>query len=272
MPPWNQIWLSWPSIHCAKTVRTPTRWCEGWHYGVCVASGEYPFPACFLGADEFWRSRGRFSVITVCVSSILGETLWNLNSSFQPLLWLKKLYHMVSLKGVFHSHSRWNSFWFQLKISKQFMYVFFLLLMQHYSKWKVKYGFLSLAAAFSNSSWSYRCTFKNLNPLLSARGLNCVKTSISGSGWLLDVLLRMPGVQEYIQQPVLNGLRDKASYVRRVAVLGCAKMHNLHGESEVGKFQCNPSWSILIWPCTFVKYYVALVENNNVALFLCMSL
>lgn len=53
--------------------------------------------------------------------------------------------------------------------------------------------------------------------------------------------LRMPGVQEYIQQPILNGLRDKASYVRRVAVLGCAKMHNLHGDSEVGKFQCNPS-------------------------------
>lgn len=46
---------------------------------------------------------------------------------------------------------------------------------------------------------------------------------------------RMPGVQEYIQQPILNGLRDKASYVRRVAVLGCAKMHNLHGDSEVGK-------------------------------------
>lgn len=52
------------------------------------------------------------------------------------------------------------------------------------------------------------------------------------------MLLRMPGVQEYIQQPILNGLRDKASYVRRVAVLGCAKMHNLHGDSEVGKFHC----------------------------------
>lgn len=49
------------------------------------------------------------------------------------------------------------------------------------------------------------------------------------------MFLRMPGVQEYIQQPVVNGLRDKASYVRRVAVLGCAKMHNLHGDSEVGK-------------------------------------
>lgn len=46
---------------------------------------------------------------------------------------------------------------------------------------------------------------------------------------------RMPGIQEYIQQPILNGLRDKASYVRRVAVLGCAKMQKLQGDCEVGK-------------------------------------
>lgn len=62
-------------------------------------------------------------------------------------------------------------------------------------------------------------------------------------------LLRMPGVQEYIQQPILNGLRDKASYVRRVAVLGCAKMHNLHEDSEVGKFHCDTSQSIFICAC-----------------------
>lgn len=46
---------------------------------------------------------------------------------------------------------------------------------------------------------------------------------------------RMPGIQEYIQQPILNGLRDKASYVRRVAVLGCAKMQKFQGDGEVGK-------------------------------------
>nr|XP_048298218.1 AP-4 complex subunit beta-1 isoform X2 [Myodes glareolus] len=55
----------------------------------------------------------------------------------------------------------------------------------------------------------------------------------------------MPGVQEYIQQPVLNGLRDKASYVRRVAVLGCAKMHNLHGDSEVDGALVNELYSLL---------------------------
>lgn len=46
--------------------------------------------------------------------------------------------------------------------------------------------------------------------------------------------IRMPGITEYIQQPVLTGLRDKASYVRRVAVLGCAKMRNLQPDAEIG--------------------------------------
>ena len=53
----------------------------------------------------------------------------------------------------------------------------------------------------------------------------------------------MPGVQKYIQQPILNGLQDKASYVRRVAVLGCAKMHNLHGDSEVDGALANELYS-----------------------------
>lgn len=52
-------------------------------------------------------------------------------------------------------------------------------------------------------------------------------------------------MQEYIQQPILNGLRDKASYVRRVAVLGCAKMHNLHGDSEVDGALVNELYSLL---------------------------
>uniref|UniRef100_A0A8C2LSA0 AP complex subunit beta n=1 Tax=Cricetulus griseus TaxID=10029 RepID=A0A8C2LSA0_CRIGR len=62
---------------------------------------------------------------------------------------------------------------------------------------------------------------------------------------VIQRVIRMPGVQEYIQQPVLNGLRDKASYVRRVAVLGCAKMHNLHGDSEVDGALVNELYSLL---------------------------
>ncbi|KTG31404.1 hypothetical protein cypCar_00014595 [Cyprinus carpio] len=44
----------------------------------------------------------------------------------------------------------------------------------------------------------------------------------------------MPGMTEYIEQPIVAGLRDKASYVRRVAVLGCAKMHSLEPNTEIG--------------------------------------
>uniref|UniRef100_A0A8C0ZWJ5 AP complex subunit beta n=1 Tax=Castor canadensis TaxID=51338 RepID=A0A8C0ZWJ5_CASCN len=62
---------------------------------------------------------------------------------------------------------------------------------------------------------------------------------------VIQRVIRMPGVQEYIQQPILNGLRDKASYVRRVAVLGCAKMHNLHGDAEVDGALVNELYSLL---------------------------
>ncbi|ETE63663.1 AP-4 complex subunit beta-1 [Ophiophagus hannah] len=55
----------------------------------------------------------------------------------------------------------------------------------------------------------------------------------------------MPGIQEYIQQPILNGLRDKASYVRRVAVLGCAKMQKLQGDYEVDGALVNELYSLL---------------------------
>ncbi|OPJ89051.1 AP-4 complex subunit beta-1 [Patagioenas fasciata] len=57
--------------------------------------------------------------------------------------------------------------------------------------------------------------------------------------------LRMPGIQEYLQQPLLNGLRDKASYVRRVAVLGCAKMVKLQGDGEVDGALVNELYSLL---------------------------
>ncbi|XP_061869295.1 AP-4 complex subunit beta-1 isoform X2 [Colius striatus] len=57
--------------------------------------------------------------------------------------------------------------------------------------------------------------------------------------------LRMPGIQEYLQQPLLSGLRDKASYVRRAAVLGCAKMLRLQGDCEVDGALVNELYSLL---------------------------
>jgi hypothetical protein len=79
-------------------------------------------------------------------------------------------------------------------------------------------------------------------------------------------------VQEYIQQPILNGLRDKASYVRRVAVLGCAKMHNLHGDAEVGKlsFICHDQYLCFHYTYDFGTKFVVLAGNNTTLC--CMSL
>ncbi|XP_062365792.1 AP-4 complex subunit beta-1 isoform X3 [Cinclus cinclus] len=58
-------------------------------------------------------------------------------------------------------------------------------------------------------------------------------------------VIRMPGIQEYLQQPLVCGLRDKASYVRRAAVLGCAKMVKLQGDCEVDGALVNELYSLL---------------------------
>lgn len=47
--------------------------------------------------------------------------------------------------------------------------------------------------------------------------------------------LRLPSLVEYVEQPLTAGLRDKAACVRRVAVLGWAKLHNLQHNSEIGE-------------------------------------
>ncbi|XP_063481875.1 AP-4 complex subunit beta-1 isoform X4 [Symphalangus syndactylus] len=98
----------------------------------------------------------------------------------------------------------------------------------------------------------YMCTYAPLKPDLALLAINTLCKDCSDPNPMVRGLalrsmcsLRMPGVQEYIQQPILNGLRDKASYVRRVAVLGCAKMHNLHGDSEVDGALVNELYSLL---------------------------
>lgn len=98
----------------------------------------------------------------------------------------------------------------------------------------------------------YMCTYAPLKPDLALLAINTLCKDCSDPNPMVRGLalrsmcsLRMPGVQEYIQQPIVNGLRDKASYVRRVAVLGCAKMHNLHGDSEVDGALVNELYSLL---------------------------
>nr|KAF6304600.1 adaptor related protein complex 4 subunit beta 1 [Pipistrellus kuhlii] len=98
----------------------------------------------------------------------------------------------------------------------------------------------------------YMCTYAPLKPDLALLAINTLCKDCSDPNPMVRGLalrsmcsLRMPGVQEYIQQPILSGLRDKASYVRRVAVLGCAKMHNLHEDSEVDGALVNELYSLL---------------------------
>ncbi|NXD43084.1 AP4B1 protein, partial [Copsychus sechellarum] len=76
---------------------------------------------------------------------------------------------------------------------------------------------------------------------------DCAHPSPAVRGLALRTMcdLRMPGIQEYLQQPLVCGLRDKASYVRRAAVLGCAKMVKLQGDCEVDGALVNELYSLL---------------------------
>ncbi|KAH0618951.1 hypothetical protein JD844_018525 [Phrynosoma platyrhinos] len=97
----------------------------------------------------------------------------------------------------------------------------------------------------------YMGTYAPLKPDLALLAINTLCKDCSDPNPMVRGLalrsmcsFRMPGIQEYIQQPILNGLRDKASYVRRVAVLGCAKMQKLQGDSEVDGALVNELYSM----------------------------
>lgn len=98
----------------------------------------------------------------------------------------------------------------------------------------------------------YMCTYAPQKPDLALLAINTLCKDCSDPNPMVRGLalrsmcnLRMPGIQEYIQQPVQNGLRDKASYVRRVAVLGCAKLHTQQGDMEVDGAIVNELYSLL---------------------------
>ncbi|XP_055510424.1 AP-4 complex subunit beta-1 [Leucoraja erinacea] len=98
----------------------------------------------------------------------------------------------------------------------------------------------------------YMCTYAALKPNLALLAINTLRKDNTDPNPMVRGLalrsmcsLRMPGISEYIQQPVLNGLRDKASYVRRAAVLGCAKMQTLQGDAEVDGAMVNELYAML---------------------------
>ncbi|KAL6483275.1 hypothetical protein MHYP_G00081470 [Metynnis hypsauchen] len=98
----------------------------------------------------------------------------------------------------------------------------------------------------------YMVTYASRKPDLALLAINTLRKDCADPNPMVRGLalrnmcnFRMPGITEYIQQPILSGLRDKASYVRRVAVLGCAKMHSLQPNTEIDPSVVNELYALL---------------------------
>ncbi|XP_031422400.1 AP-4 complex subunit beta-1 [Clupea harengus] len=98
----------------------------------------------------------------------------------------------------------------------------------------------------------YMCTYASLKPDLALLAINTLRKDCADPNPMVRGLalrnmcnFRMPGMTEYIHQPILTGLKDKASYVRRVAVLGCAKMQSLQPNAEIDATIVNELYGLL---------------------------
>nr|XP_015197619.1 PREDICTED: AP-4 complex subunit beta-1 [Lepisosteus oculatus] len=98
----------------------------------------------------------------------------------------------------------------------------------------------------------YMCTYAALKPDLALLAINTLRKDCADPNPMVRGLalrnmcnLRMPGICEYVQQPLLLGLRDKASYVRRVAVLGYAKMRKMTPDTEIDGAVVNELYGLL---------------------------
>ncbi|RXN35087.1 AP-4 complex subunit beta-1 isoform X3 [Labeo rohita] len=98
----------------------------------------------------------------------------------------------------------------------------------------------------------YMCTYASDKPDLALLAINTLRKDCADPNPMVRGLalrnmcnFRMPGMTEYIEQPIVAGLRDKASYVRRVAVLGCAKMHSLQPNTEIDGSIVNELYALL---------------------------
>ncbi|CAM4682567.1 unnamed protein product [Leuciscus chuanchicus] len=98
----------------------------------------------------------------------------------------------------------------------------------------------------------YMCTYASDKPDLALLAINTLRKDCADPNPMVRGLalrnmcnFRMPGMPEYIEQPIVAGLRDKASYVRRVAVLGCAKLHNLQPYTDMDGSIVNELYALL---------------------------
>lgn len=92
----------------------------------------------------------------------------------------------------------------------------------------------------------YICSYAESNPELALLTVNTLKKDAQDSSAMVRGLalrsmcsLRLPDLVEYIEEPLLKGLEDTNSYVRRTAVLGCIKLFHLTPDivDELGLLQ-----------------------------------
>uniref|UniRef100_A0A3Q0RCV2 AP complex subunit beta n=1 Tax=Amphilophus citrinellus TaxID=61819 RepID=A0A3Q0RCV2_AMPCI len=98
----------------------------------------------------------------------------------------------------------------------------------------------------------FLCSYAALNPELSLLVINTLRKDCQDPNPMVRSLalrnmtnLRLPSLAEYVEQPLTAGLRDRAACVRRVAVLGWAKLHNLQPGSEIDAGVVNELYSLL---------------------------
>ncbi|XP_035500466.2 AP-4 complex subunit beta-1 isoform X2 [Scophthalmus maximus] len=98
----------------------------------------------------------------------------------------------------------------------------------------------------------FLCSYATLNPELSLLVINTLRKDCQDPNPMVRSLalrnmtnLRLPSLVEYVEQPLTAGLKDRAASVRRVAVLGWAKLHNLQTNSEIDAAVVNELYSLL---------------------------
>lgn len=98
----------------------------------------------------------------------------------------------------------------------------------------------------------FLCSYAALNPELSLLVINTLRKDCQDPNPMVRSLalrnmtnLRLPSLVEYVELPLTAGLRDRAACVRRVAVLGWAKLHNLQPGSEIDAAVVNELYSLL---------------------------
>uniref|UniRef100_A0A3P9MMX6 AP complex subunit beta n=1 Tax=Oryzias latipes TaxID=8090 RepID=A0A3P9MMX6_ORYLA len=100
--------------------------------------------------------------------------------------------------------------------------------------------------------YMFLCSYASLNPELSLLVINTLRKDCQDPNPMVRSLalrnmsnLRLPSLVEYVEQPLTAGLRDRAACVRRVAVLGWAKLYNLQSGSDIDAAVVNELYSLL---------------------------